>query len=859
MTRRALPELAVFLVMAVAIGAMFWEALLLRGAFFVQDVMVQNYPFRHFISTALKEWSFPLWHPGINCGFPLFAEGQSGVLYPFNLITSLLLPTYAALSYNIAFHLWLGSVGMYAFLRQLCCARSPALAGGLTYGLSGYLVVRAMSPNYVDVCAWMPILFLLLELACKRNRWIYVWLAAGVVGLQFLAGHPQAAVYSVGAAVLYGLHRNLTRPGKRAFAAVVLFGVPVLGAGVAAVQLLPTAELVQLSGRSEGVGLAQFVNMSLPPERLITLLLPSFFGNSATGSYWGEEAGFFIQLCPYMGVLPLVLCLIAARERGDGPTTFFTVLIGLSFLLALGRHTVLFESLYGIPGLSFFRIPTRFLLWWAFGGAALAGLGLDFLVKRVDASPGKTYAPLWLLLTAVAAGAIWLNADILTSGPESPALTGEGWRLGQYRSDLISDGLRCALMLGIGIVVVTGRQWSRRRWWRVVVTWLAPAAIAVDLGSFGWNFNSVIDPEVYLRTPDSAAFIQRDATSRAEPGSALDSGGSDASDPLPMTGRFRCASLISERNAPYDWHSGWSLDPTSYRRYPETLRMYTASAYGLANTLPGWSPLHLRRHWEFMGGYPRLLSLANVSYVVSHRPLGFPDLEEVYSGEVRVYHNNSALPRCYVVGDEFSVIEGPRERVRYLLSDRFKPRGEVLLAETPPPLEGARSTLEGATAVSAAAAARISRYRPERVEIALHNIGEAGFLVLSDSHYPGWRAQVDGVATPVLLANHVFRAIRIPAGARTALFEYKPLSFRLGGGISLASLLALVVLAWVGGNRRIWKQEQGPERKDAGRMSPKGWTVQIILIFLLHSMQRNLPYWSEMLDRCRVLSAWGLG
>ena len=132
--------------------------------------------------------------------------------------------------------------------------------------------------------------------------------------------------------------------------------------------------------------------------------------------------------------------------------------------------------------------------------------------------------------------------------------------------------------------------------------------------------------------------------SRAAPGSALDSGGSDASDPLPMTGRFRCASLISERNAPYDWHSGWSLDPTSYRLYPETLRMYTASAYGLANTLPGWSPLHLRRHWEFMGGYPRLLSLANVSYVVSHRPLGFPDLEEVYSREVRVYHNNSALP-----------------------------------------------------------------------------------------------------------------------------------------------------------------------------------------------------------------------
>ena len=52
----------------------------LEFAFFIQDVMVQNYPFRDFYSAALKEWSLPLWHPGINCGFPLFAEGQAGVL-----------------------------------------------------------------------------------------------------------------------------------------------------------------------------------------------------------------------------------------------------------------------------------------------------------------------------------------------------------------------------------------------------------------------------------------------------------------------------------------------------------------------------------------------------------------------------------------------------------------------------------------------------------------------------------------------------------------------------------------------------------------------------------------------------------
>ena len=43
--------------------------------------------------------------------------------------------------------------------------------------------------------------------------------------------------------------------------------------------------------------------------------------------------------------------------------------------------------------------------------------------------------------------------------------------------------------------------------------------------------------------------------------------------------------------------------------------------YGLANVLPGWSPLHLWRHWEFMRGYLALIDLAGVEYLVSYRPV----------------------------------------------------------------------------------------------------------------------------------------------------------------------------------------------------------------------------------------------
>ena len=47
--------------LGVAVGIFFWPAATLEGAFFVQDVMVQNYPFREFFARALQQGELPLW------------------------------------------------------------------------------------------------------------------------------------------------------------------------------------------------------------------------------------------------------------------------------------------------------------------------------------------------------------------------------------------------------------------------------------------------------------------------------------------------------------------------------------------------------------------------------------------------------------------------------------------------------------------------------------------------------------------------------------------------------------------------------------------------------------------------------
>ena len=784
-----------------AVAIFFWPAAVLEGAFFVQDVMVQNHPFRDFFARALREGQLPLWNAAINCGFPLFAEGQAGPLYPPNVVLALLLPTWAAINWNIVLHLWLAGAGMYALVRAFGAVRPAALCAGLCYALSGYMVVRAMSPNFIDVCAWLPLLFWLVDRILKRRHFFYVLLFALVIGLQLLAGHPQAALYGAVAVAGYWLYRSWVQ-GAGWVAWPALAGALVLGAALAAVQLVPTAELVQLSNRGAGLSWASFVAMSLPPERLATLLWPNLFGNSAHGTYGSREVGFFIQLCAYVGVVPLFLAWAALRERRDGHVGFFAALALAGLVLALGKYTAIFSFFYQIPGFSLFRIPTRFLLWFAVGASVLCGLGLDQVLRRERQRPANGWL-LAVVLGAASAGLLWAS---------EVALLGDGAEPTRYIHHLRGDGLRLVGALIIG-------AWLLGRRARRAAAWAAPVAIFAELYSFGASFNGTIEPAAYTETPATAReiladFRLSDSTELAEVSSRSHT---DAAPP-------RIVSLVNERNSPFDWHGGWAYDLESYRRYNETLRMYSGGLYGVANALPGWSPLHLYRHGEFARGYPAFAALAGVEYAVRYSRDGGFDVQRL----------PTVLPRAYSVG-QFHLATSPRAGLRYMARG-FPMRREVVLEEAP------------AASIGPGGAAQIVRYEDEELAVALTD-ATGGILVLSDTYYPGWRAFVDGVERPILRANHVFRAVVVPAGAREVVFSYEPDSFRYGLLVSVAAVALWLGLAW-GGRRLILPQVENMP-VDAGAQ----WRVRAVLgvlIVVIHAIATQGPLWSEWLERLRL-------
>jgi hypothetical protein len=175
-----------------------------------------------------------------------------------------------------------------------------------------------------------------------------------------------------------------------------------------------------------------------------------------------------------------------------------------------------------------------------------------------------------------------------------------------------------------------------------------------------------------------------------------------------------------------------------------------------------------------------IAELLGVRNLLSVHPLNHPRLIErgavqLTEGTVRVVEATGALPRAFVVPcvawakDEeaalATLLAVDPAQVAVLLGD-----GEDRCDEALGPRGG------GAT---------ITRYSPDQVELSAQG---PGVLVLTDAHYPGWVAELNGAPTPIHRAELSLRGVLLPPGAHTLTFSYRP---------AWAWTLALGVGAWI--------------------------------------------------------------
>ena len=158
---------------------------------------------------------------------------------------------------------------------------------------------------------------------------------------------------------------------------------------------------------------------------------------------------------------------------------------------------------------------------------------------------------------------------------------------------------------------------------------------------------------------------------------------------------------------------------------------------------------------------------------------------------VGIFENVNMLPRALIV-HRATVARTEDELFDVLKSDNFDPATAVVLEKEVP--EKVTALLDD-TPLTDGSVATIREYEPHSVTIDA-DMEHAGFLILADTYYPGWKVFVDDDEKELYAADYIARAVFVPEGAHVVQFVYDPLSFKVGASLSLLTL-ALVVAAAV--------------------------------------------------------------
>ena len=365
---------------------------------------------------ALLQFHLPLWNPYTFSGWPFLANALVQAFYLPSLLY-LVLPQPAAVIVDLILHLLLGAAGTYLLLRiTFRLRRETAAFGALIYPISGSFVSHAYAGHvqFYAAAAYTPLLMLAIDRSVTfltehggtpgkifrspsffyRSTSSWLWIGSLLLGLQILSGGLPFVWLALLLIGLYRLGIVLSyapldyRAWLRNF--MILAVMTGIAAGVAAIQLAPTYEMMQLSNRPLA-GYDYAITASYDPKLLPTILFPRIEapGHKDLWEYYG-----------YAGVLPLLLAIVGlSRFRSDRRIIVLAVISVLMLLFMFGSYSFLFKILWKyVPGFQLFRAPARAMVNLNLIIALLAAIGFEAVIGRLS----RKHAVSRMLVPAIA-------------------------------------------------------------------------------------------------------------------------------------------------------------------------------------------------------------------------------------------------------------------------------------------------------------------------------------------------------------------------------------------------------------------------------------------------------------------------
>jgi hypothetical protein len=737
---------------------------------------------------------------------PFFATG-TGVLYPFDLLISLMPVGNAAIWYLmqavIVLHVLIAGICMRAYLRFRGRSNLASLMGAVSFMLGGYVVTHVIHPDIFFIAAWLPLMLLLIEKGIRDVNPRYMVMGGLLLGAVMQTGHAQVMFYAIVFMLTYALFLSC-QYGLRAGAVSTISGStssptssstsvstvstpisvstpsstsvstaishqsikPVLNrvtlsalyfaiaAGLCLVQYLPIFEASGQTLRSKFT-MADASQGSLQAAQLLTAFIPKLFGaytgDESVPSFWLSDAfqhGYYNywESCFYVGVSTLILSLFAFRKlRTDRTALFYASWILLSFLIALGGNFFFYKMLFnlGIPGFNSFRHTPRILFVWAFIFPVTAAAALDSL-KDIKASGKMRIVSLALCAAAALLGLVTAAGGLVSVFPDMGAVV-ERARYASAQGVIL---LVNAALFGVALILFF-KNVVDEKWAKILII----ACVSIDMLIFaaGQHITTRESGGRAYQRADGGAYVQEMRRLRGE-----------------GIYRSNTRQYIVEPGAKLGANTGFMM------------MMRNQGYVSAVEIMEGYSQFRLKYAVPPLDGakFNTMLDLMNVRYYVD--PRATPESREP------VKRNAACLPRAKLFYKAAVLgVNGMNDgydslAIDYMNSPKYDYRNEVVVAD---------KQFERFSGGAGTGEARITKYGFNRIAIDVDTDKEA-ILWLSEIWYPAWKATVNGNKTEVHRANYSFRAIAVPAGHSKVVFKFESLLFNIGALISLLTLLS---------------------------------------------------------------------
>jgi hypothetical protein len=724
--------------------ALYWPAVSGQGFFFERDVWLYWLPHIEWAVKTMSTGVLPEWNPFVAFGAPFVADPSFQFFYPPSVLNWLVPPRFAY-TFLVVGHSLLGGLGAYTLLRRRLRSATVAILGAVVFVGSGPLVSSANLWHHFSSAMYMPWVidaFLRLRSGGRRGG---VKRLAFLVGLQALAG-------SADACVMTGMGMVLLLPrGRRRLTGLIprLAVAMVLSILLAAVQWVPTAFLASKTSRA-GLESSGRFHWSVPPSSLIDFVVPFNGPAHSTADPDDLEEPLRLIQWMYMGASTLPLLVLGLKRSPRAG-----LILALSIVLAMGRHTPLARWVGLFPGIASFRFPSKLLWFVALCWATLAAIGLRSLIQRTP-SLNRLGGVVGASLLILALGLRFFGHFLGGQSPE--------WQLIRQLLPVSALGLGGMLLL----ISFPSRT----------LTAAVPLLVAADLLGTSRSFNAYASAEMFTTRPAVVDELNRLVALRVY---------------VRQQSRLETPSWKSPAT--------WSDKESFYFGFGQFLTPPQSVRWGIKGSFDGdftglGRPEYAQLSSIVSDGNtmdPRWLGLAGVTHALRFRgssPPEFPIVAEVPTFRERpvlVLAVPEPLPLAYVV-ERVRSEPSSSAAIRTLASPAFDPRSEIVRVQAEPsPSPVNRDPAAGAQA-------RVVNEIAGRVVVEA-SVPLGGTLVVLNAFSEGWRATVDGQPRVVLPANLIFQSVDLDAGDHTVEFEYVTPGLKLGASLSAIAWVLLAVLS----------------------------------------------------------------